>query len=58
MVRTTGSTSKIPPTFRAHPNFRRAVAVAEESSFRFIAANPSDPAREITVTVLAFDVPE
>ena len=48
---------KIPPTFRAHPCFRREVQVPEESSFRFIAASPNDPAREITVTILAFDVP-
>jgi hypothetical protein len=48
---------KIPPAFRAHSYFRREVQIAEESSFRFIAASPSDPAREIMVTVLAFDVP-
>jgi hypothetical protein len=49
---------KIPPAFRGHDAFRREVEIAEESSFRFIAASPNDPAREVTVTVLAFDVPK
>jgi hypothetical protein len=49
---------KIPPTFREHSAFRREVQVRDESSFRFIAASPGDPNREVTVTVLAFDVPK
>ena len=52
-----GVLSKIPPTYRAHASFRRDVPGRGESSFRFIASNPGDAAREITVAVLAFDVP-
>ena len=49
---------KIPPAFRGYAGFRREVQIPEESSFRFIVASPNDPAREVTVTVLAFDVPK
>jgi|GEM_PF-6858945 len=42
----------------SHPNYKRTEGVAGDTLFRFILANRDDPAREIMVTVLAFELPE
>ena len=47
----------ITPTVEAHPNFKRSLAISGETRFRFVIAHRDDPAREMIVTVLAFDVP-
>jgi hypothetical protein len=40
-----------------HPNFKRDLGRSDESTFRYIFAQPSDHNREIILTVLAFDIP-
>ena len=40
-----------------HPNFKRDLGKSDETTFRYIFAQPNEPSREITLTVLAFDVP-
>jgi hypothetical protein len=40
-----------------HPNYKRTVAKLDESSVRYIFHLPGDPNRELTLSVLAFNVP-
>ena len=40
-----------------HPSFKRELGKADETTFRYVLAQPNDSSREIAVTVLAFDVP-
>ncbi len=40
-----------------HPNWKRSLGVQSETSFRYIFAHKDDRNREMTLTVLAFDVP-
>jgi hypothetical protein len=49
--------AKIAETTPQHPNFKRDLGKLDESSFRYIFVQLNDPNREITLTVLAFDVP-
>lgn len=41
----------------AHPNWKRTVDWKHESGCRYIFHHPGDRNRELTVTVLVFDVP-
>jgi hypothetical protein len=47
----------IAPTIEKHPNFKRTIPANGETRFRFILAHKDDPAREMIVSVLLFDVP-
>jgi hypothetical protein len=47
----------IAPTIEKHPNFKRSIPANGETRFRFILAHKDDPAREMIVSVLNFDVP-
>jgi len=49
--------SKVPHVFRAHPNYVRDLSFGSESGFRAVIKHKDDPERELTLTVLAFDVP-
>jgi hypothetical protein len=49
--------AKIADAVPRHPNFKRSLGKAGESEFRYVFAQPNDANREITLTVLAFDVP-
>ena len=46
---------RIPPTVEKHANFKRRIAY--ESGFRCLLHHRDDPARELLLTVLAFEVP-
>ena len=48
---------QVAPTFREHPNFVREISYGSETEFRFVLRHKDDPARELTVTVLVFEVP-
>lgn len=48
---------QIPAVLAAHPQFKRMLPYTSETGFRCVVANRDDPNREITLTVLAFDVP-
>jgi hypothetical protein len=48
---------KIDESARTHPHFKRDLGKSDESTFRYIFAQPNDANRENTVTVLAFDIP-
>jgi hypothetical protein len=50
--------SRIPEVVRAHPNFKRGLSFDSVTGFRFVLHHKDDPQRELTVTVLAFEVPE
>lgn len=52
-----GVLQDIAPTVERHPNYKRTIPIAGETRFRFILSHKDDPAREMIVTVLAFDVP-
>lgn len=52
-----GVQEKIPDTVAAHPNFKRTVDYSSETGFRFKLGQRDDPAREITTTILVFNVP-
>lgn len=47
----------IMPTVREHPNYKRSLPVSGETRFRAVLSHKDDPARELIVTVMAFDVP-
>jgi hypothetical protein len=49
---------KISSTAPEHKNFKRQLGRPDETTFRYIFAQPTDANREITLTVLAFDVPK
>lgn len=42
----------------AHPNYKRTLKYKHESGFRFVMHHPSDANRELTMTVLVFDIPQ
>ncbi len=49
--------AKIGETVKTHRRFKRDLGKSDESTFRYIFAQPNDANRETTVTVLAFDIP-
>ena len=49
--------ARIPEVSKAHPNCKELVKQVSETSWQFRFAHRDDLAREMTITVLAFDVP-
>jgi hypothetical protein len=49
---------KVQKTLEEHPHFKRFEPYASETGFRCRIAHKNDPAREIILTVLVFDVPD
>ena len=47
---------QIPTTVKSHAGFRRELSKVGETSFRYVVARPDDSAREVNLTVLAFDL--
>jgi hypothetical protein len=50
--------AKIAEIVPKHPRCKRDLGKSDESTFRYVFAQPNDANREITLTVLAFDVPK
>lgn len=48
---------KIPGVVENHANFKKALSDDSETGFRYILGHRDDPSREVTLTVLVFDVP-
>ena len=48
---------KIPHAVMAHPNFKSEQEYNVETGFRYVFGHRDDPNREITLTILVFDVP-
>jgi hypothetical protein len=48
---------KIGASVPGHKNFKRDLGKFDDSTFRYVFAQPNDVNREIALTVLAFDVP-
>lgn len=49
--------TKIPHVVQAHPHYVRQLPSPSETQFRYKFSHPSDPLRELYMTVLAFDIP-
>jgi hypothetical protein len=49
---------KIPDTVKAHPNYKRPADYKSETGFRFVFGHRDDANRELTLTVLVFEVPK
>lgn len=49
--------AQISPTAAAHPNFVREIPQGGQTDFRFILRHRDDPERELTLTILVFEVP-
>lgn len=49
--------SKIAEITPKHNNFKREIGKSDESTIRYVFGQPNDPNREITLTVMAFDIP-
>jgi hypothetical protein len=49
--------SKIAEAVPTHINFKRDLDKSDESTFRYVFAQPNDANREIILTVMAFDIP-
>lgn len=47
----------IPDAVTQHPSFKRTLSQESESNFSYIFSHRDDPNRELTLTVMAFDVP-
>ncbi|MDE0200606.1 MAG: hypothetical protein OXK78_20530 [Caldilineaceae bacterium] len=48
---------RIPQAVQEHANYKTDLEYDSESGFRYVFSHRDDPDRELTVTVLAFDVP-
>jgi hypothetical protein len=48
---------KIPDTISSHSNFKQRLDYQNETGFRFVLRQKNDPSRDITLSVLVFDVP-
>lgn len=48
---------KVPGVAEKHGCYKRTIGVENETTFRYVFHQPSDPNRELLLTVLAFDVP-
>lgn len=48
---------KVPELLKGHPSFKRLVPVSGETRARAVLRHPSDAGRELTLSVLAFEVP-
>jgi hypothetical protein len=46
--------NKIAEEVPKHPHFKRDLGKSDETTFRYVFAQPNEPSREITLTVLAF----
>ena len=44
-------------TVKTHPRFKRDLGKSDESTIRYIFAQPNDANRETTIAALAFDIP-
>lgn len=49
--------AQISPAVSAHPNFVREIPYGGETEFRFVLHHRDDAARELTLTILVFEVP-
>ena len=49
--------TNIPAAVEEHPNFKRSIPISGETRFRYVFSHKADVAREMIVTILAFDVP-
>jgi hypothetical protein len=49
--------AKIAETVPKHSGFKRDLGKGDESTFRYVFVQPNDLNREITLTVMAFDIP-
>jgi hypothetical protein len=49
--------AKIAEAAPRHPNFKRDIGKQDESTFRYVFAQLNDANREITLTIIAFDIP-
>lgn len=47
----------IPEAVKGHQSFKRELGCPSESSFRYVFSHRDDANRELTLTVLAFDIP-
>ena len=54
----TGVLGKIAAATSEHANFKREVEKPGETMFRDVFGQPSDSNREVTLTVMAFNVPK
>ena len=45
-------------TVKGHPNFKRELPYDSESGFRCVICHRDDPAREMILTVMLFDIPD
>ena len=48
---------RIPQTVREHPNYKSNLDYSLETGFRYVFSHRDDPDRELTLTVMVFDVP-
>jgi hypothetical protein len=49
--------AQVMPTLRAHPQFLREEPSTTDTRFRVALSHPHDPARELLLTVLVFELP-
>ena len=48
---------RIPQTVQEHPNYKADLDYSLETGFRYVFSHRDDPDRELTLSVLVFDVP-
>jgi hypothetical protein len=50
--------AQLRPVVESHPSLKRILAFKHETGLRAVLSHPTDGARDVVVTVLAFDVPD
>lgn len=48
---------KIPTVVKAHPTFKRQLNYAAQTGFRFVMHHRDDASRDLTLTILVFEIP-
>ena len=48
---------RVPEAVREHPNHKADLNYDSETGFRYVFRHRDDPDRELTLTVLVFDIP-
>jgi hypothetical protein len=49
--------AKVKEAAKAHPHYKKGPGVEGETQFRYVFGNPNDHNREVTLTVMVFDIP-
>ncbi|WP_258201487.1 hypothetical protein [Paenibacillus endoradicis] len=50
--------NKIPETVKNHSHYKREIRISDETNFKYVFSHRDDKSRELTLTILVFEVPQ